>query len=117
MRISDWSSDVCSSDLKGNCLGLIYLDRETFRPISSCFYLAANENVPPNEWQIDASDDKVRISVSPGLKERIASARNSKENRAILINSIYFGAVVQCLSFLRMNAEIGDQRSEERPVG
>src|SRR3546814_10966733 len=84
MRISDWSSDVCSSDL--------------------------NENVPPNEWQIDASDDKVRISVSPGLKERIASARNSKENRAILINSIYFGAVVQCLSFLRMNDEIGDQR-------
>src|SRR3546814_6116705 len=48
MRISDWSSDVCSSDLK--------------------------------------------------------------ENRAILINSIYFGAVVQCLSFLRMNDEIGDQR-------
>src|SRR3546814_7070695 len=91
-------------------MGLIYLDRETFRPISSCFDLAANENVPPNEGQIDASDDKVRISVSPGLKERIASARNSKENRAILINSIYFGAVVQCLSFLRMNDEIGDQR-------
>lgn len=89
---------------------MIYLDRETFRPISSCFYLAANENVPSNEWQIDASDDKVRISVSPKLKERIANARNSKENRAILINSIYFGAVVQCLSLLKANDEVGDQR-------
>lgn len=88
----------------------IYLDRETFRPISSCFYLAANENVPSNEWQIDASEDKVRIAVSPSLKERIGNARNSKENRAILLNSIYFGAVVQCLALLKADDEVSDQR-------
>jgi hypothetical protein len=89
---------------------MIHVDRETFRPISSCFYLAANESVPSNEWQIDASDEKVRISVSPGLKERIGNARHSKENRAILLNSIYFGAVVQCLTILKTGDEVGEQR-------
>lgn len=79
---------------------MIYIDRETFLPISSCFDLVARENVPSNEWQIDASDEKVRIAVSPALKERIGNARSSKENRAILINSIYFAAVVQCLTLL-----------------
>ena len=89
---------------------MIYVDRETFKPISSCFYLAPNENIPSNEWQIDTSEDRVRITVNPALKERIANARNSKEKRAILLNSIYFGAVVQCLSALKGADEVGDQR-------
>lgn len=87
-----------------------HIDRETFQPISSCFDLVARENIPSNEWQIDASDDKVRIAVSLKLKERIDNARNSKENRAILINSIYFAAVVQCLALLGKDGEIGEQR-------
>lgn len=91
---------------------MIYVDRETFKPISSCFYLAPNENVPANEWRIDTSEDRVRITVSPMLKERIASARNSKEKRAILLNSIYFGAVVQCLSILKNADQMEDQRWE-----
>jgi hypothetical protein len=60
---------------------VIYVDRETFQPISSCFDLIARDNVPSNEWQMDASDDRVRIAVSPALKERIGNARNTKENR------------------------------------
>lgn len=88
---------------------MIYVDRETFKPISSCFFLAPNENIASNEWQIDASGDRVRIMVSPALKNRITNARNSKEKRAILLNSIYFGAVVQCLAILKTD-EVGDQR-------
>lgn len=89
---------------------MIYVDRETFKPISSCFFLAPNENIASNEWQIDASEDRVRIMVSPALKDRITHARNSKEKRAILLNSIYFGAVVQCLSILKAADEVSDQR-------
>lgn len=89
---------------------MIYLDRETFRPISSCFTLVSHDQVPPYEWQIDTSGDKVQIAVSPMLKTRIGNARNTKENKAILINSIYFAAVVQCLALLKANDEIGDQR-------
>lgn len=89
---------------------MIYVDRETFKPISSCFYLAPNENMPSNEWNVDASEDRVRITVNPELKERIADARNSKEKRAILLNSIYFGAVVQCLAILKNADEAEDLR-------
>jgi hypothetical protein len=88
----------------------VYIDRESFRPLSSCFSLVKSDSVPFNEWQVRAECDKVQIAVSPGLKERIDAARNSKENRAILMNSIYFGAVMQCLSFLRSSREFDDWR-------
>lgn len=89
---------------------LIHVDRETFQPISSCFVLVPNEHVPANEWKVDASEDKVRIAVNPALKERIGNARNDKRNRAILLNSIYFGAVTQCLTILKEGDEVADQR-------
>ena len=79
----------------------IYLDRETLKPISSAFLLVANENLTGHEWHVDPSADKVRIEVSPDLKERIDVARNEATNKAILLNSLYFGAVMQCLSYLK----------------
>lgn len=35
------------------------------------------------------------------MKESIDNARNSKANRAVLINSIYFGAVMQAIQKLQ----------------
>ena len=35
------------------------------------------------------------------MKERIDIARNSRQNRAILINSLYFAAVMQCVRYLK----------------
>ena len=43
----------------------------------------------------------MKIEVSPALKAKIDAALNNTRNRAILLNSIYFGAVCQCLSYLR----------------
>lgn len=79
----------------------IYVDREAFKPISSFFVLVANENLSDQEWRVDSSEDKVRIEVSPTLKARLDAARNSTKNRAILLNSLYFGAVTQCLAHLK----------------
>ena len=79
----------------------IYIEREAFKPISSSFVLVSNENMADQEWRIDPTEDKVRIEVSPALKARLDTARNSNKNRAILLNSIYFGAVVQCLAHLK----------------
>lgn len=79
----------------------VYIDRESFKPLSSCFTLVQSENLPPNEWQINTEHDKVQIVVSPAMKGRIDAARNSKESRAILMNSIYFSAVMQCLCDLK----------------
>ena len=88
----------------------IYIDRDAFKPISSCFQLVKKDSVPDNEWQVHANDDKVQIAVSSNLKARIDAARNTKENRAILLNSIYFAAVMQCLSLLKHGGEQFDYR-------
>ncbi len=83
----------------------IYVDREAFRPISSSFVLVANENLSDQEWRIDPSEHKVRIEVSPVLKARLDVARNSTKNRAILLNSLYLGAVTQCLAYLKQQPQ------------
>jgi hypothetical protein len=49
----------------------VYLDRDLFRPISSVFELAKNENLSPGEWRVDLSGDLVRIAVHPSTKEKI----------------------------------------------
>lgn len=105
-----WINDEFGSGpftfVEGSVLALdepktIFIDRETFKPISSVFVLAANDNLTEHEWRVDASSDKVRIEVSTTLKERIDAARNSTRNKAVLLNSVYFGAVMQCLSYLK----------------
>lgn len=79
----------------------IYIDRDVFRPITSVFDLVKNENVGASEWRLDLEDDRVQIGVSPGMKEKLDAFRNSPKNRAILLNSIYFAAVMQCVSALK----------------
>ena len=78
-----------------------YIDRESFKPISSAFVLVANESVGGHDWRVDALGDKVRIEVAPELKGKIDNARNVNRNKAVLLNSVYFGAVMQCLSYLK----------------
>jgi hypothetical protein len=82
----------------------IYVDRDLFKPVSSVFELVRNDNLSEAEWRIDLQFDKVQIGVSPQMKERIDVFRNTAKNRAILINSIYFAAVVHCLSELQQSA-------------
>ena len=79
----------------------VYIDRDSFKPISSVFNLVRNENLPVGEWRVEAGQDKVQIAVHPDLKEHIDIARNDNKNRAILLNSIYLGAVMQCISYLK----------------
>lgn len=92
----------------------VFVDREAFKPISSLFVLVASESLTDQEWRVDASDDKVKIEVSPALKAKLDAARNNTRHRAILLNSIYFGAVCQCLSYLRHQ---GDEFQERRWAG
>jgi hypothetical protein len=86
----------------------VYVDRDLFRPITSIFQLVVKESITGAEWQLDCSGDYVRIALSAQMKEKIDAARNSSRNRAILINSIYFAAVMQCIRYL------GDPQYDER---
>ena len=84
----------------------IYVDREVFRPITSIFELVSNESLTGDEWRLNLSGEKAQIALSPAMKEQIDRFRAaSKANKAILINSIYFAAVMQCLVSLQQDAD------------
>ena len=74
------------------------------------FELVKDYAVPENEWRVDANQDKVVIKVSPETKAKIALARNDSAKKAILLNSIYMGAVIQCVALLKHDHDIEDFR-------
>lgn len=82
---------------------VVYIDRDVFRPLTSIFVLMKDDNLVGPEWRIDASGDKVCIRVSDEFKKKIDAARNSNASRAILFNSIYFSAVMHCVSLLQVD--------------
>jgi hypothetical protein len=89
---------------------IIYIDRDVFRPLSSVFVLIGDDSIVGHEWQVRTTDEKVQILVSLELKELIDKARNNKAHRAVLMNSIYFAAVMHCISILKAGSEDNDSR-------
>ncbi|MBM7326592.1 hypothetical protein JS562_26385 [Agrobacterium sp. S2] len=101
--------------LKGSALALeepqsVYVDRDSFKPISSSFVLVKDDTVPYGEWRVKPDQNKVRIAVNPELKARLDVARNNNKNKAILLNSIYLGAVTQCVSLIKNSEEFDEFR-------
>src|SRR3546814_11401065 len=67
MRISDWSSDVCSSDLRpGKELSAETVQRLTQPQPKSEFALVAAEPLPPGEALVGAV---ARVAVTPGTRD------------------------------------------------
>ena len=88
----------------------IYVDRDVFKPITSIFELVMDENVTGSEWRLRFNQNKVSIVLGSKLKEKVDVARSSSRNKAILINSIYFAAVMQCVRNLRDGSDYNDYR-------
>lgn len=86
----------------------IYIDREVFKPASSLFELVHNPALTGTQWQIRADQDRVQIVLNPKLKEKLDRFRNEKKNKVILLNSIYFAAVMECVARLREESDEGD---------
>lgn len=80
---------------------VFYIDRDLFKPITSVFELVKKMEQSDGEWTVGFDEDHVQIEVSPKLKASIDNARNSKANRVILVNSIYFAAVMQAVQKLK----------------
>lgn len=92
---------------------VVYIDRDLFKPLSSVFELVKNESVPPNEWRVALDSNHVQIQVSPGMKEAIDDARNNTAKRAVLLNSLYMGAVTQAVQALKERADVEDNKWAE----
>jgi hypothetical protein len=89
----------------------VYIDRDVFRPLKSIFEIEKSDTLTGYEWQVKSTDDKIHIVVSEELKHKIDVARNTAKNKAVLMNSIYFSAVMQCLVYLKQSPDdYGTQR-------
>src|SRR3546814_10790828 len=67
MRISDWSSDVCSSDLRTNRRGLVELGREGVLVRPRCADVLLAEDVDARgQAQGDADGQKEHVAGQPG---------------------------------------------------
>jgi hypothetical protein len=84
---------------------VFYIERDLFKPISSVFDLVKNEALSGGEWLVSFESDHVQIEVSTQMKNSIDNARNVKANQVILLNSLYFAAVVQALQRLKDGSE------------
>lgn len=88
----------------------IYVDRDLFKPISSVYELVKNDSLTGGEWRISLEQDQVRIEVSGPMKEAIDNSRSSNLGKSVLINSLYFSAVVHTIQRLKEGGEYGDLR-------
>jgi len=86
----------------------VYIDRDLFRPISSVFELVKNDSLAGGEWRISLEQDNVRIEVAPAMKEAIDNSRSSNICKSVLINSLYFSAVVHALQRLKEGGDFED---------
>src|SRR3546814_19568244 len=79
MRISDWSSDVCSSDLRTNRRGLVELGREGVLVRPRCADVLLAEDVDARgQAQGDADGQKEHVAGQPG-RTRSEERRVGKE--------------------------------------
>jgi hypothetical protein len=86
----------------------VYIERDLFKPISSVFELVKKTNLSGGEWRVSLEQDNVQIEVSPEMKESIDSSRNNTASKVVLLNSIYFAAVVQAVQRLKDGNDFGD---------
>lgn len=83
---------------------VFYIDRDLFKPLTSVFDLVKSESLGGGEWKVSLEEDHVQIEVSPQMKESIDNARNDKPKQVVLLNSLYYPAVIQALQRLKENA-------------
>jgi hypothetical protein len=91
------TGDIIAQDEPEN----FYFDREFFKAITSVFNLVKSDSVPYGEWKLDADNNHIGIQINPAMKEVFDVARFSRSNQMILINSLYYAAVVQAIDYLK----------------
>jgi hypothetical protein len=73
--------------------------------ISSILQLVKQESLAGYDWGLRFDENKIQVLLSAEAKETIDRARNSRSNKAVLINSIYFAAIMEAIYRLRDDRE------------
>lgn len=102
----EYSSLADSFDLKRGDLVAqgwpekLFIEREVFQSVISLFQWAPDDSMSDGLWKLGASPDSVQIIANPKQIRLLSSAQNTKNGRALLINSIFFPAIVQLIGLV-----------------
>jgi len=80
---------------------IVYIDREVFKPISSILQLVKLDTIAGYDWKLRFDESKIQVLLSSEAKQMVDLARNGRHGRAILLNSIYFAALIEAIHRLR----------------
>src|SRR3546814_7500366 len=93
MRISDWSSDVCSSDLKGGAHQTHQGDREKAFLSERVVGLGHAPSLSPPRWRINSASAPWPVASTPA----ITRPRRSEEHTSELQSLMRISYAVFCL--------------------
>ena len=118
-EITDFSCDDFAEEFDGLAFDLspgdflaheepqvFWLEREAFEPVESIITLATIATKTGFEWDVILDEEQIKIEVSPELSKSIQVARNSYENRMVLINSMYFSALQTAVDYLKQESDL-----------
>jgi len=87
-----------------------WVDREAFRNITSIFDYGQDPELSEGVWRLNLEEDRVQIILSPNQLAILKQAQNSKQNQAIILNAIIFGAVVEIVNTLKVKNDFVGRR-------
>lgn len=93
---------------------LVFIERKVFKPITSIFELVKSDHLQGGDWELSLDQDHIQVAVSQDMKEAIDQAKNNNSNRIVLLNSLYFAAVMQSVQKLKdMQDEYAERKWSE----
>jgi len=75
----------------------LFIEREVFQSVISLFQWAPNDDLHDGVWKLGTTSDSVQIFANTKQISLLTAASNSKVGRAVLINSIFFPAIIQLI--------------------
>ena len=76
----------------------IFIEREIFTSITSLFQWSTNDEIEHGEWRLVITPSAIKIQINSRQRNILLNSSNSKEGRAVLLNAIFFPALVQLLN-------------------
>jgi len=76
----------------------LFIEREVFQSVISLFQWAPRDDMSDGTWKMGCSPDSVQIYANPKQIRLLTAAQNSKEGKALLINAIFFPAIINLIS-------------------
>lgn len=95
---------------------VVYIDRELFKPVSSILQIVKDDALSGFEWRIRFDEDKLQILLSAEAKEVVDKARNTKRNQAVLLNSLYFAAIMEAIQKLKEEPGLSEEKRWARVI-